>query len=46
MLNGNLICMILALVCFLLAFFNRPSNLAVSIGWLGMFFYVLGQILR
>lgn len=46
MLNANFVCVVIALICFFWAFLNRPNNLALSIGWLGMFFYALSGVLK
>lgn len=41
----TLILLVFAFVCLLLAAFNVPATPRVSIGWLGMSFWVLSVIL-
>jgi hypothetical protein len=41
MISAYLILMIVALICFLLAAIGRPATAPISLGWLGLFFYVL-----
>lgn len=47
MLTAHLVCVVLACICFLLAFLNRPiSNPpALSIGWLGMLLLTVGYLI-
>lgn len=39
-----LILLVIALILLLLAAVNFPASSPVSLGWLGMFFYVLAQV--
>ncbi len=46
MLSAHLILIIASLLCLLLAAFNRPSSPPVSLGWLGMFLWLLSTVVR
>lgn len=41
----SLLLQIVALICLLLAACNVPTSPRVSVGWLGMFFWLLGALL-
>lgn len=45
MINVNIILLIIAFICLLLAALNIPSN-RVSLGWLGLSFWVLSLLIR
>ncbi len=46
MLSAHLILIDTALLCLLLAALGRPSTSPVSLGWLGMFLWLLSTVVR
>lgn len=43
--TGSNILVLLSMICFVIAFVNRPA-MPVQIGWLGLFFYVLAAYIK
>lgn len=46
MFSPQMVFVILACICFFLAFVNRPVGIPVEIGWLGLFFLALTFLFR
>lgn len=44
MLSAHLVLLVIALVCFICAAVGRPSTSPISLGWVGLFFWLLGNM--